>query len=139
MTFFRNSVKKCALLLLICLINTAFCPAWADNGFTIKPVEEAAQVRLLAAEAWPTTNEQTELVFKLAYVRGLLDAWQLAAVAPKSSQAVLDSLQGINLNELVYALDNYYQQEQAEPKLPPASVILRIIPNNYKERLDNHE
>ena len=139
MTFYCNSVKKCTCLAFFCLLCLFSAPAWANDGFIIKPVNEADQVRLLSSHAWPHSSEQAELMLKLAYLRGLLDAWQLSAIAPKASASVLEDLQGVSLTELVIAIDAYYQQEDENHPLPPASIVLRIIPKYYKEELVNHE
>ncbi len=134
MTSSFNSVKKLSILLLFCLFVLPVPPANAENGFVVKPVQEADQVRLLSFQTWPLGNDNTELMFKLAYLRGLLDAWQLSALAPKATNAVLYDLQGMSLPELLAAVDAHYQQsDEKNAPLPPASVILRIISTSYKE------
>lgn len=136
MTFFFNGVKKFAgAILVLCLLASSI--AWADNGFVVNPVQGPEQVRLLPAQTWPPGEDQTELMFKLAYIRGLLDAWQLSTLAPKATSQVLENMQGASLLDLVRALDKYYQDKNNQ--LPPGSVLLRIISPSYKEGAEQHE
>lgn len=140
MTFFFNSVKKFSVTTLIfCFLSLLPILAVADNGYVVAPVQSSDQVRLLSAQAWPHGTDSAELMFKLAYIRGLLDAWQLASVAPKTTAALLQDLAGLSLTELVAAVDSYYQLEEKNRLIPPSSIILRIIPQHYHKRLDQHD
>lgn len=140
MTLFPCSIKQnCFILLLFYCISLGSASALAENGFVVKPVEEVDQVRLLSSQTWPAGSGQEELMFKLAYVRGLLDAWQLAALAPKASNAVLHDLEGKNLSSLVNEIDAYYRADPQNYLMPPASVLLRVLPAHVQKRIDNND
>ena len=136
MTPFFNSVKKLTLLIfLLCLLGPA--NLYAENGFLLRPVHDPGQVRLLAAGAWPAGEEHEALMFKLAYIRGMIAAWQLSSLAPKATSQVLDNMEGTSLLDLVRELDSCYQDKNNQ--LPPGSALLRIISPNYKEGTEQHE
>ena len=140
MTVIFNVVKKFAWLAIVILIiaNTA-CPVCGQGAYVLQPVREVEDVRLLAAGAWPFPGEHTELMFKLAYMRGLLDAWQLSSLMPTASSQVLHDLQGLNIMDLVGAVDNYYAQTPQNQQIPPSSFILRILPQLRRAELKNNE
>jgi hypothetical protein len=139
MTVNFNVVKKFAWLGIVILIIAASAyPVRSQNAYVVQPVREVESARLLAASAWPPQGEHTELMFKLAYVRGLLDAWQLSSLMPKASTQVLHDLQGLTIMDIVSALNNYYAQTPQNQQIPPSSFILRILPQMRRdERKDN--
>ena len=114
------------------------CLAWmgclggvcrAAEPYVVAPVRGAQDLRLLPASAWPPPEaEQGEMLLKLSYLRGLLDALQYVQVAPKSSSQVLGELKGQDLHELAAAVDRYYLADPRRRELPPAAVLMRILP-----------
>ena len=136
MTFFFNYVKKFAVLAIAALLGLPLA-ARAEAPFVVKPVNEPEEVRLLASGSWPSGNSQGELMFKLAYIRGLVDALQLAALAPQASNQALNDLEGLSLYELAKAVDDYYGVDDQHSEIPPSSVILRIIGQFRMD--DSHE
>jgi hypothetical protein len=140
MTVIFNVVKKFAWLAIVILIvaDTA-SPACGQSAYVVQPVQEVESVSLLAAGAWPLQGEHTELMFKLAYIRGLLDAWQLSSLMPKASSQVLHDLQGLSIMEVVGALDNYYAQTPQNQQIPPSSFILRILPQLRRDGREDNE
>ncbi|MDR1397341.1 MAG: hypothetical protein LBJ14_06385 [Desulfarculales bacterium] len=108
--------------------------------FVVKDIDRPEQARLLSSQAWPDGKGQEEIMFKLAYVRGLLDAWQIASLAPQAARQALRDLDGLNLQELAEAVDAYYRADPAHYALPPGSVILRIIAQyRDKEGINDHD
>ncbi len=103
-------------------------PAWAAEPFVVAPVKKAEDLRLLPAAAWPPPeSDPAEMLIKLTYLRGVLDALQYAEVAPKSSSKVLRDLSGMSLNELAAEVDRYYLADPRRRELPPAAVLFRIL------------
>ena len=108
-------------------------PGWAvaADPYQVAPVEKGEDLRLLPASAWPPPDsDQAALLLKLTYLRGLMDALQYAQVAPKSTSQALQDLQGLDLNTLAAEVDRYYQADPRRRDLPPAAVVLRILPQN---------
>lgn len=129
----KPSVKMTApvttlVLLLFCLI--AFPPKTrAAQSFQVAPVKDPSAVRLLPATAWPPPeSDQGQMLLKLSYLRGLLDALQYVEVAPRTAGRVLEKLKGMNLHEIAAAIDRYYLLDPRRRDLPPASVLFRILP-----------
>ncbi|MCB2186513.1 MAG: hypothetical protein KQJ78_08855 [Deltaproteobacteria bacterium] len=95
----------------------------------VKKVEKPADVRLLPASAWPPPEaERADMLLKLAYLRGLLDALQYVQVAPDAPKQVLRALEGMNLSQVAAQVDDYYLRGQQRRDLPPAAVIFRVFP-----------
>jgi hypothetical protein len=134
-----NNCKKFAyfsLGLLLCLPVGALAEG---QSFVVSPVNSPQEARLLASQAWPEGSSQEETMFKLAYLRGLLDAWQIAALAPQAAKATLTDLQGLSLQDLAAAVDAYYKASPANRSLPPGSVILRAIAPYRSQENPDHE
>ncbi|MFH1033322.1 MAG: hypothetical protein V1806_02350 [Pseudomonadota bacterium] len=117
------------------MILFALALAWplatarAEEPYLVGPVRQGQDLRLLPASAWhPADADQNEMLLKLSYLRGILDALQYVQVAPKSSGQALKQLQGQGLAELVAAIDQYYLDDPRRKELPPISVLLRILP-----------
>lgn len=125
-----NRLKCCLpLLLLTWLAATIPGTCWGAEPYVVAPVQSSQDLRLLATSAWPPPDgSEGELVLKLSYLRGLLDALQYAQVAPKSAAQVLGQLKGQGLNDLAVAIDQYYLADPGHRELPPAVVLLRILP-----------
>ncbi len=116
------------LCILIILLGFAFS-ATAMEPYVVKPVQDPGQVRPLPASAWPPPeSDQSDLLLKLAYLRGLLDALQYAEVAPKTIGKVLKDLEGMNLHQVAAAIDRYYLADPRRRSMPPASVLFRVLP-----------
>jgi hypothetical protein len=115
----------CMLILLLALAPAAF----AQEPYVVKPVQNPDQVRPLPASAWPPPeSDQSDLLLKLAYLRGVLDALQYAEVAPKTIGKVLKELEGMNLHQVAAAIDRYYIADPRRRSMPPASVLFRVLP-----------
>ncbi len=103
--------------------------ALAYEPFVVRPVKTPGDVRPLPAEAWPPPeSEQGGMLLKLSYLRGVIDALQYTEVAPQTVGQVLDKLQGMTLQELAAAIDRYYLADPRRRQTPPASVLLRVLP-----------
>jgi hypothetical protein len=103
--------------------------AKAADGFQIKPIEKPEDLRLMPAEAWPhPESEPGEMLLKLSYLRGLIDALQYLEVAPRSASQTLKNCQGMSLQELAATIDRYYLADPRRRELPPAAVLFRILP-----------
>ncbi len=129
----KPSVKLATLgaALVVCLFYLLASPpsAAAAQSFRVAPVEDPSAVRLLPATAWPPPeSDQGQMLLKLSYLRGLLDALQYVEVAPRTAGRVLEKLKGMNLHELAAAIDRYYLLDPRRRDLPPASVLFRILP-----------
>ncbi len=115
--------------LVLGLVFSLAGAALAYEPFVVRPVKNPQDVRPLPAEAWPPPEtEQGEMLLKLSYLRGIIDALQYAEVAPQTVGQVLDKLQGMTLQELAAAIDRYYLADPRRRQIPPASVLLRILP-----------
>jgi hypothetical protein len=138
MTSFCSNVKKFAYISLVfCLPGAALA---GNAPFVVKDIDRPEQARLLSSEAWPNGSSQEEVIFKLAYVRGLLDAWQISALAPQAARQALRDLEGLSLQDVAEAVDAYYRANPAHYALPPGSVILRIIAQyRGKEGINNND
>ncbi|MBI4799933.1 MAG: hypothetical protein HY794_14650 [Desulfarculus sp.] len=119
-------------MILFCLLlwlGPAPAPARAEEPYVVAPVQGAQDLRLLPASAWhPGDADQNEMLLKLSYLRGVLDALQYVQLAPKSSAQALTQLKGLGLGELAASLDQYYLADPRRRELPPISVLLRILP-----------
>ncbi len=112
-----------AVLLLAGLTFAALKP------FVIDQPKEAAQLRLLPSDAWGASQDDGgNMLLKLAYIRGMVDALAYTHLAPKASAEVLPQLSGMDLNEVAAAVDAYYAADAKHRQLPPAAVIMRILP-----------
>jgi hypothetical protein len=124
-----NRLKMGAVILFALLLGWSPALAPAEEPYVVSPVHGPQDLRLLPAAAWhPADADQNEMLLKLSYLRGILDALQYAQVAPKSSAQALSQLQGQGLGELVSAIDQYYLADPRRRELPPISVLLRILP-----------
>jgi len=121
------NIIKCMCILIILL---ALAPAAsAQEPYMVKPVQNPDQVRPLPASAWPPAeSNQSDLLLKLAYLRGVLDALQYAEVAPKTIGKVLKDLEGMDLHQIAAAIDRYYLADPRRRSMPPASVLFRVLP-----------
>jgi len=112
----------------IFFVSPLIC-AYADEAFKVAPVEKPGDLRLLPSNAWSGPEaDQGEMLLKLSYLRGLLDALQYVEVAPQSAGLVLRKLSGLDLHQLAAEIDRYYLKDPRRRELPPAAVLFRIIP-----------
>lgn len=124
-----NKLKMGAVILFGLVLWLGLGPAGAEEPYVVAPVQGAQDLRLLPAGAWhPGDADQNEMLLKLSYLRGVLDALQYVQLAPKSSAQALTQLKGLGLGELVASLDQYYLADPRRRELPPISVLLRILP-----------
>lgn len=124
-----NKLKIGAVILFGLLLWLGPAPARAEEPYVVGPVQSAQDLRLLPASAWhPGDADQNEMLLKLSYLRGVLDALQYVQLAPKSSSQALNQLKGLGLGELAASLDQYYLDDLRRRELPPISVLLRILP-----------
>jgi hypothetical protein len=131
MAFKGKNVNHPPGLRLICLLLLL---AWAGaagaaDTYQVQPVAKPEDLRLLPSSAWPPPEaEGPEMLMKLTYLRGMLDALQYAQVAPRGVGKALTGLAGMSLNQLAAALDQYYLADPRRRELPPAAVLMRILP-----------
>lgn len=124
-----NKLKAGGVILFGLLLWLGTGPARAEEPYVVAPVQGAQDLRLLPASAWhPGDADQNEMLLKLSYLRGVLDALQYVQLAPKSSSQALTELKGLGLGELAASLDQYYLADPRRRELPPISVLLRILP-----------
>lgn len=125
----KMTIPAAALgLVLFCLLASPPA-AKATPPFLVAPVTDPSTVRLLPATAWPPPeSDQGQMLLKLSYLRGLLDALQYVEVAPSTAGRVLERLKGMNLHQIAAAIDRYYLLDPRRRDLPPASVLFRILP-----------
>lgn len=117
-----------ALALVLALTAAWPGTAGAAEPFVVAPVKKAEDLRLLPATAWPPPeSDSAEMLVKLTYLRGLLDALQYVEVAPKSAAKTLQDLSGMSLTDLAAALDAYYLADPRRRELPPAAVFFRML------------
>lgn len=125
--------RRCLLLALLLAPLLAWGAAWPEKAkaaepFVVAPVKKAEDLRLLPATAWPPPeSDSAEMLIKLTYLRGLLDALQYAEVAPKSATKTLQDLSGMSLSDLAAAVDAYYMADPRRRELPPAAVFFRML------------
>lgn len=124
--------KLCVLIVLfLCLIGGGWGPpsAFGAEEFKIKPIEKAGDLRLMPAGAWPhPESEAGEMLLKLSYLRGLIDALQYMEIAPRNARQTLAKCAGMDLKQLAAQIDRYYLADPRRRELPPAAVIFRILP-----------
>lgn len=124
-----NKLKVGAVILFGLVLGLGPQAAGAEEPYVVAPVQGAQDLRLLPASAWhPGDADQNEMLLKLSYLRGVLDALQYVQLAPKSSAQALTQLKGLGLGELAASLDQYYLADPRRRELPPISVLLRILP-----------
>lgn len=124
-----NRLKLGAVILFAVALGWPPAACRGEEPYLVSPVHGPQDLRLLPASAWhPADADQNEMLLKLSYLRGILDALQYVQVAPKSAATALSQLQGQGLGELVSALDQYYLADPHRKELPPISVLLRILP-----------
>lgn len=127
----RTVNKYTALWLLMVLISSFLyaSSARAADPFSIMPVERPADIKLLPATAWPPPEgDRGQLLLKYAYLRGIVDALQYVELAPDTPGETLKALKGMDLNQLAAAVDRYYLTTPKARDLPPAAVVLRVLP-----------
>jgi hypothetical protein len=120
----------CCLFLALLLALVTGWPARvaAADPFVVAPVKKAEDLRLLPSTAWPPPeSDSAEMLIKLTYLRGLLDALQYAEVAPKGASKTLQDLSGMSLTDLAAAVDAYYLADPRRRELPPAAVFFRML------------
>jgi hypothetical protein len=102
--------------------------AQAKGAYTVSPVEKSGDVRLLPSQAWPPPEaDHGQLLIKLYYLRGILDALQYVELDPDSAARTLRALKGLELNRLAGEVDKYYLSDPKHRDTPPAAVVLRIL------------
>lgn len=105
-------------------------PANAQQRYVVAPLNQPSQMRLLPSEAWPPpASGAGEMFVKLSYLRGVMDALQYAQVAPRQCGKVLELLAGRDLTSLAARIDTYYAKDPRRRELPPATVLIRILPH----------
>ncbi|MGD8562287.1 MAG: hypothetical protein PVG03_07125 [Desulfarculaceae bacterium] len=122
--------RKVILVINVLALGVMLCTwAGAEEPFAVAPVTKPDELRLLPANAWPPPeSEGGEMLIKLFYLRGMLDALQYVEVAPKSTGKALKKLEGLNLQQLAALVDRFYLADPRRRDLPPAAVVLRILP-----------
>jgi hypothetical protein len=124
----RPALALALILALVLVLSPALGAAQAAEPFVVAPVKKAEDLRLLPATAWPPPeSDSAEMLIKLTYLRGLLDALQYVEVAPKSAAKTLQDLSGMSLTDLAAALDSYYLTDPRRRELPPAAVFFRML------------
>lgn len=123
-----NTLNKICLALAVVAVLAS--GAWAaQEAFVINRPGSGAELRLLPAEAWgPPEADGGNMLLKLSYIRGMIDALSYAQVAPRGSGQALEQLRGQSLSDVVAAIDRYYLADPRRRDLPPAAVLLRILP-----------
>jgi hypothetical protein len=130
-----NRFKRKVILVTIVLALGAMLCAWAaaEEPFSLGPVTKPDDLRLLPANAWPPPESAGgELLIKLFYLRGMLDALQYVEVAPKSTGKALKKLEGLNLQQLAALVDRFYLTDPRRRELPPAAVVLSVLPEQRR-------
>ena len=128
MAFCFGKVIRYACLLVACAL--AVPAAQAGEPFKVAPVKKAGDMKLLPASAWPPPESaQGEMLVKLFYLRGVLDALQYAELAPQTASALLTKLAGKTLTELAAEMDRYYLADPRRRELPPAALLIRVLPD----------
>ena len=103
--------------------------AWSGEPYKVAPVKNPGDMKLLPASAWPPPESASgEMVVKLFYLRGILDALQYAELAPNTASRLLEKLKGKTLAQLAAELDRYYLVDPRRRELPPAAVLIRVLP-----------
>lgn len=142
MSINRGKVNKIALAataaaLFSLLAAAALCAG--EAGYVVRPVAKPADVRLLSARAWPPPeSDKGEMLLKLSYLRGLMDALQYTELAPSTAGQVLEHYKGRGLAELAAQIDRFYLRDPSRRDLPPAAVLFRVLPGRGEDKGMRH-
>ena len=122
-----------SFILLFLALSLALLPTigQAQETYVVQPVQESAEIKAFSSQGWLTMKglpAKDHYIFKIAYLRGFLDAVQFAAVAPGQTAKVLDELQGTDLKKLADDIDDFYQKYPQYQSYSPAVVLLVILP-----------
>ena len=122
-----------SLLSLVLAVSLALCaaPAFAQETYQINPVNGSSDIKAFSSQGWLTMKglpSKDHYLFKIAYLRGFLDAVQFAEVAPGKTTQILDDLQGMDLKKLADEIDKFYQDNPQYQAYSPAVVMLVILP-----------
>jgi hypothetical protein len=123
----RLATSAVFLLFLVLAAN----PGFAQETFQIKPVDSSSDIKAFSSQGWLTMKglpSKDHYLFKIAYLRGFLDAVQFAEVAPGKTTQVLDELNGTDLKQLADDIDKFYQENPQYQAYSPAVVMLVILP-----------
>ncbi len=134
-----NKIELAAAAGALFLLLAAAAALAADAGYVVRPVTEPADVRLLSARAWPPPeSDKGEMLLKLSYLRGLMDALQYAELAPSTASQVLAHYKGRGLADLAAQIDRFYMRDPSRRDLPPAAVLFRVLPGEGADRGMRH-
>ena len=106
-------------------------PVLAQDTYKINPVTGSSDIKAFSSQGWLTMQglpSKDHYLFKIAYLRGFLDAVQFAEVAPGKTTQILDDLEGLDLKQLVDDIDKFYQDYPQYQAYSPAVVMLVILP-----------
>jgi|GEM_PF-2011483 len=126
-----HSPKPIVLLVLALALALPPRTSLAQETYVIQPVQESAEIKAFSSQGWLTMKglpAKDHYIFKIAYLRGFLDAVQFAAVAPGQTTKILDELQGTDLKKLADDVDAFYQKYPQYQSYSPAVVVLVILP-----------
>lgn len=127
-SFFGKGRRGACLLGLLGLLLLAPPVVAAGAGYVVAPVNKGADLRLLPSEAWPPPEgSRADILIKLAYLRGVMDALQYLELAPRSAERVLNAYQGLSLQDLAARIDAFYLTDPRRRDLPPAVVLFRLL------------
>lgn len=127
-SFFGKGRRGARLLVLLGLLLCLPPAAAAGGGYVVAPVDKGADLRLLTSEAWPPPEgSKADILIKLAYLRGIMDALQYLELAPRSAGRVLAAYQGLSLQDLAARIDAFYLADPRHRNLPPAVVLFRLL------------
>lgn len=121
---------------IICLwlLATLFCFSGnvsAQETYAINPVEKSSQIKAFSSQGWLTMKgmpAKDHYLFKIAYLRGFIDAVQFAHVAPSKTSKILQDLKGLDLKSLTDLVDKFYADYPQYQAYSPAVVVLVMIP-----------
>lgn len=119
-----------AMTLLVSILVFPW-PGFAQETFQIKPVTSSSDIKAFSSQGWLTMKglpTKDHYLFKIAYLRGFLDAVQFAEVAPGKTTQILDDLKGLDLKQLTDDIDKFYQDNPQYQAYSPAVVMLVILP-----------
>ncbi len=125
----RNSLLLSMIFLgLLC---SGGRPVSAQDAYQINPVTGSSDIKAFSSQGWLTMKDlpsKDHYLFKIAYLRGFLDAVQFAEVAPGKTTQILDELRGMDLKQLADEIDKFYQDNPQYQAYSPAVVMLVILP-----------
>ncbi len=103
----------------------------AQDTYKINPVTGSSDIKAFSSQGWLTMKglpAKDHYLFKIAYLRGFLDAVQFAEVAPGKTTQILDELEGMDLKQVADDIDKFYQEYPQYQAYSPAVVMLVILP-----------